>query len=95
MVTIPLFPQLVFLPHPELAIPDLLHFLLGPYPPPPLLFLGGYYFSTQALTFDFPSFHGRGTRDEGDRGYSRRDALPPPIPSLSCLFSFLLSPDFH
>ena len=48
-----------------------------------------------AMTFDFPSFHGRGTRDEGDQGYGRRGALPPSMPSLSCLFSFLLSPDFH
>lgn len=87
MVTVPLFPQLVFLPHPEWAIPDL-HFLPGPYPLPPLLFL-------EAHSPDFPSFHGPGTRDKGDRGHSRRDALPPSVPSLCSLFSFLLSFDFH
>ena len=81
MVTIPLFPQLVFFPRPEWAIPDL-HFLPGPYPLPPLLFLGAH-------SPDFPSFHGPGTRDDGDWGHSRKDALPPLVPSLWLSLQFL------
>lgn len=80
--------------HPELGYSDLLHFLPGPYPPPPYYFWEVIISLHIALTFDFPPFHGRGTRDEGDQDTAGEMPFLHQF-SLSCLFSFLLSPDFH